>query len=58
MKKKLIALGIRSPKELQNVIGGTESLALKVWYGAVPLSKQKAIILKKKTGASLDFLLG
>jgi len=58
MKKKLIGLGIKHPNELRAMLGCSMSLAYKVWYKKAALSRKQAEKIKKKTGASLDFLLG
>ena len=58
VRKKLIGLGIKDRKELQQILGCSQSMANKLWYGQVGhLTPKMAIIIKKKTGASLDFLL-
>ncbi len=57
IQKKLRAVGINSVKELNKIIGGHLDLSYKIWNGRAPLSKDRAIIIKEKTGASLDFLL-
>ena len=56
-QKKLIGIGISHPKELQEILGCSMSLAYKVWYGKAPLSRQQAVKIKEKTNASLDYLL-
>jgi len=58
MKKKLVGLGIKHPKDLRIMLGCSMSLAYKVWYGKANLSLMQAEKIKSKTGASLDYLLG
>jgi hypothetical protein len=58
MNKKLMGLGISHPKQLQEVLGCSLSLAYKVWYGKANLSRKQAQKIKENTGASLDYLLG
>ena len=56
-QKKLIGLGISHPKELQKLLDCSMSLAYKIWYGKASLSRKQAVKIKRKTNASLDYLL-
>lgn len=58
MQKKLMGLGISHPKQLQEILGCSLSLAYKVWYGKANLSRKQAKKIKTETGTSLDYLLG
>jgi hypothetical protein len=55
--QKLIKIGIKHPKELKKTLDCSMSLAYKIWYDQVGLSKKQAVKLNKETGASLDYLL-
>jgi len=57
MQKKLMGLGISHPKQLQEILGCSLSLAYKVWYGKANLSRKQAQKIKENTGTSLDYLL-
>jgi hypothetical protein len=58
MKNKLSKIGICSPQELKKIVDGKSiKICQLVWDGRRPLSLKMARKIKKKTGASLDFLL-
>jgi len=57
MKDKLHKIGIKDIKELMVVTGRKRRICQDVWYGHKGISKSMAMKIKKKTGASLDFLL-
>jgi len=59
MKNKLYGIGIHSPEELMKIVDGKSiKICQLVWDGRRTLSLKMARKIKKKTGASLDFLLG
>jgi hypothetical protein len=59
MEQKLRSIGILSPEDLKEL---TKVKSVKicqlVWDGRRPMSLKMARIVKNKTGASLDYLLG
>ena len=58
MKDKLQKIGIQSIEDLMKVTNKQRRICQDVWYGHRIISKQMALDIKEKTGASLDFLLG
>lgn len=59
MKTKLRKIGIGSPEQLRDTVGGKSiKICQLVWQGKRPLSLKMARKIKKKTETSLDFLLG
>ncbi len=57
MKNKLHRIGIQSIEDLMKITHKQRRICQDVWYGHRVMSKKMALEIKKKTGASLDFLL-
>lgn len=58
MKDKLKKIGIQNIEDLMKITVKQRRICQDVWYGHRKMSKKMALEIKKKTGASLDFLLG
>jgi hypothetical protein len=57
MKDKLLKIGIQNIEDLMKITNKKRRMCQDVWYGHRDMSKSMALVIKKKTGASLDFLL-